>query len=78
MGNTGLEFECCSVPGGSVVKIHIKVSITIKIIIVGVIKILIKVSITINVIIVLVIKIIFMSLQGRATPWQAGHIWIRY
>ena len=77
MGNTGLEFECCSVPGGSVVKIHIKVSITIKIIIVVVIKILIKV-ITINVIIVLVIKIIFMSFQGRATPWQAGHIWIRY
>ena len=96
MGNTGLEFECCSVPGGLVVKIHIKVSITIKIIIVVVIKIhinvsitikiiivvvikiLIKVSITINVIIVLVIKIIFMSLQGRATPWQPGHIWIHY
>ena len=60
MGNTGLEFECCSVPGGLVIKIHIKVSITM------------------NAIIVLVIKIIFMSFQGRATPWQAGHIWIRY
>ena len=78
MGNTGLEFECCSFPGDLVIKIHVKVSITIRIIIVLVIKILIKVRITINAIIVLVIKIIFMSFQGRATPWHFGHTWIRY